>query len=125
MRVARVSLRDFRNYERAEAELGEGLTVVIGPNGAGKTNLLEAIYFGCTARSPRTSNERELVRRGSSVARVTLDIAAGDGGHLLEVGFEPGETKRVRVDGRAVESAASQDDRPLVSVWSNASREAS
>jgi DNA replication and repair protein RecF len=117
VRVVRVSLRDFRNYERAEAELGDGLTVVSGPNGAGKTNLLEAIYFGCTARSPRTSNERELVRRGASVARVALEIAAADGGHTLEVGFEPGESKRVCIDDRAVESLASEADRPLVSVF--------
>ncbi|HEX2233210.1 MAG TPA: AAA family ATPase, partial [Thermoleophilaceae bacterium] len=83
MRVSRVTLRDFRNYERAEAELAEGLTVVSGPNGAGKTNLLEAIYFGCTGRSPRTSNERELLRRGAEVARVALGLAGPDGGHLL------------------------------------------
>ena len=29
MRVLRVRLRDFRSYERAEADLGEGLTVVL------------------------------------------------------------------------------------------------
>ena len=28
MRAQRVRLRDFRSYERAEAELGDGLTVV-------------------------------------------------------------------------------------------------
>jgi len=117
VRVTRVSLRDFRNYERAEAELGEGLTVVSGPNGAGKTNLLEAIYFGCTGRSPRTSNERELLRRGAEVARVALDLAGVDGDHLLEVGFEPGEAKRIRLDGRALESLASEEERPLVSVF--------
>jgi DNA replication and repair protein RecF len=117
VRVARVSLRDFRNYERAEAELGAGLTVVSGPNGAGKTNLLEAFYFACTARSPRTSNERELVRRGASVARVALDLADTDGDHRLEVGFEPGESKLVRIDGRAVESPATEESRPLVSVF--------
>ena len=65
MRVVSVQMRDFRTYARAEAALGEGLTVVHGPNGAGKSNLLEAIYFGCTARSPRTRNERELVRFGA------------------------------------------------------------
>src|ERR687885_330352 len=53
MHVTRVRLRDFRNYERAEVELGRGLTVVAGANGAGKTNLLESIYFGLTARSCR------------------------------------------------------------------------
>ena len=65
MRVQRIGLRDFRNYAAEEAELAEGLTVVAGANGAGKTNLLEALYFGCTARSPRTSNERELGRTAS------------------------------------------------------------
>ena len=51
MRVLEVQLRDFRTYARAQASLGEFLTVVHGPNGAGKSNLLEALYFGCTGRS--------------------------------------------------------------------------
>jgi DNA replication and repair protein RecF len=117
MRAARVSLRDFRNYERAELELGERLTVVTGPNGAGKTNLLEAICFGCTARSPRTANERELVRHGAGPARVTLDTVADDGEHLLEVGIAPGEPKSLRVDGAAVDNLSTVEVRPLVSVF--------
>src|SRR5437763_862097 len=64
MRALRVGLRDFRSYERADVELGPGLTVVVGPNGAGKTNLLEGTYFALTARSCRSSNEREVVRIG-------------------------------------------------------------
>ena len=79
MRLLRVRLRDFRSYERAEAELGEGLTVVLGPNGAGKTNLLEAIYFALTARSCRTSNERELVRLGTELTRTEAEVAGEDG----------------------------------------------
>ena len=66
-RVLGVELRDFRTYARAQAALGPGLTVVHGPNGAGKSNLLEALYFGCTARSPRTRNERELIRFDAGV----------------------------------------------------------
>src|SRR3954447_10534092 len=117
MRLVRASLRDFRNYERAELELGATLTVVSGPNGAGKTNLLEALYFGCTGSSPRTSNERELVRRGAKVARVVLDVAGEDSEHRLELGFEPGETKHMRVDGRPADSLAALEERPLVSVF--------
>jgi DNA replication and repair protein RecF len=116
--VTRIRLRDFRNYESAEVELGDGLTVVAGANGAGKTNLLEALYFGCTARSPRTSNERELVRRGGEgVARVVLDLAADDGEHRIEVGFEPGEAKRLYVDGSPVDSLSTVAVRPLASVF--------
>jgi DNA replication and repair protein RecF len=117
VRVTRLSLRDFRNYERAEVPLGAGLTLVCGPNGAGKSNLLEAIYFGCTGRSCRTANERELVRFGERVVRVAVDVDDEDGGHRLEVGLEPGESKRFRIDGTAVERLAGFGSRPLVSVF--------
>src|SRR4051812_16033980 len=117
MRVTGVSLRDFRNYERAEVELGRALTVVAGANGAGKTNLLEAVYFACTGRSPRTATERELVRRGAQVTRVVLEADDDGEEHRLEVGFKPGEPKRIRVDGRSVDSLADVEERPLVAVF--------
>ncbi len=118
MRVTAVSLRDFRNYERAEIDLGPGLTVVAGPNGAGKTNLLEAVYFGCVGRSPRTGNERELLRSGATVARVSVRTEEDDGTeHLLEVGLQPGEAKSIRVDGAPVDNLFATDARPLASVF--------
>ena len=118
MVVRSISLRDFRNYARAELELADGLTVVHGPNGAGKTNLLEAIYFSLTARSCRTSNERELVRSGEQVARVAAEVAAEDGVHALEVGFSPSEKeKRVKVDGALLERGGPPPPRPLVCVF--------
>ncbi len=117
MRVAAVSLRDFRSYGEAQAALGEGLTVITGPNGAGKTNLLEAIYFGCTGRSCRTSTEREVVRWTAPWARVVVDVLADDGPHELTVAFVPGEPKRMRVDGAAVERLLDVEVRPLVSVF--------
>ena len=120
MRVTRLNLRDFRNHERLEVELGPGLTVVWGPNGAGKTNLLEALYFGCTGRSCRTSNERELPRRGAGVTRVTVETAedsSDEERHLLEVGLEPGAAKQAKVDGAEVDTLARSAARPLLSVF--------
>ena len=117
MRVVRLSVRDFRCYDDAQATLGEGLTVVTGPNGAGKTNLLEALYFGCTGRSCRTTNEREVVRFGERATRVSSAAEAEDGAHELSVGFSPGEPKRMRVDGATVERLLDVSERPLVSVF--------
>lgn len=115
--VRAVSLRDFRNYERGELHTGDGLTVVSGPNGAGKTNLLEALYFGLTGRSCRTSNEREMVRQGAAVTRVAVKTEDDAGAHLLEAGLEPGRPKRLRVDGSPVERLSDSSARPLVSVF--------
>ncbi|MDQ4041185.1 MAG: AAA family ATPase, partial [Actinomycetota bacterium] len=117
MRVARVVLRDFRSYAAAELRLGEAITVVAGPNGVGKTNLLEALYVGCTARSCRTATDRELVRFGARVARVELHAEGRDGPHAIGVGIEPGEGKRVRVDGVTAERLTAVEARPLAGVF--------
>src|SRR5436853_4903625 len=108
MRIVRVRLRDFRTYARAEAHLGTGLTVLHGPNGAGKSNLLEAIYYGCAARSPRTRNERELVRFGAAAARVVVHLSDGARAHELSVGYQAAAAgqpanKLMRSDGAPVE----------------------
>jgi DNA replication and repair protein RecF len=97
--------------------VGPGLTVVHGPNGAGKSNLLEALYFGCTARSCRTANERDMVRFDAPAARVEVDTSDRDGSHTLSVGFQPGEPKKTKVDGVSVERLTDSPARPLVSVF--------
>jgi DNA replication and repair protein RecF len=118
VRVERVRVRDFRSYEAAEAAFGAGLTIVYGANGSGKTNLLEALYFGCTARSFRTTNERELLRFGTTAARVVVEGTDEDGPHELAVGFSPGEPKRLLLDGAPLERLLDAPHRPLVSVFS-------
>ena len=118
MRVTRIQLRDFRNYERAEVELGDGLTVVAGPNGAGKTNLLEALYFGCTARSCRTSNERELVRRGGEgVARVVLEVDGEDGEHRSRSASSRASRSTCASTARRSSAWPRSTRRPLVGVF--------
>lgn len=122
VRVLGVELRDFRTYARAQAALGPGLTVVHGPNGAGKSNLLEALYFGCTARSPRTRNERELIRFDASVARVVVRCTDGEHEHELSVAYGAGPdgergVKRMEADGATVERLLDIEFRPLLGVF--------
>ena len=117
MRATRLTVRDFRNYERATLDLSDGLTVLAGPNGAGKTNLLEALYFGLTGRSCRTANEREVVRFAQPAARVEVEVDVADGEHRLEVGLAPGVEKKMLVDDSPVERMASVPVRPLVGVF--------
>ena len=118
MIATRLTLRDFRTYGTAAVELGPGLTVVTGRNGAGKTNLLEGLYFACTGRSCRTGNERECVRFGAQLTRLELRCEDDEGQpHEIGVGFQPGEAKRLSVDGAPVDRLTDVAARPLVSVF--------
>jgi DNA replication and repair protein RecF len=99
MHVSRVEVRDFRSHAHADIALADGITVLTGPVGAGKTNLLEAVHVGCTGRSFRTANERELVRFGERAARVQLTLTLAGGEHTTEVAIAPGSPKTVRRDG--------------------------
>ncbi|MFC2015319.1 DNA replication/repair protein RecF [Chloroflexota bacterium] len=61
MRLTHLSLHNFRNYVRLDLDLQAGVTVLLGDNAQGKTNLLEAIYYLATSRSPHAGADRELV----------------------------------------------------------------
>ncbi len=80
VRVASLSLRDFRNVAAAELAFGDGLNVLAGRNGQGKTTILEALHLLSAGRSHRTRDEREMVRFGAPLFR--LDAALDDGATL-------------------------------------------
>ncbi len=115
--VTGLSLRDFRSYASVDVPVGATLTVVTGGNGAGKSNLLEALYFGCTGRSFRTSGAVELVRFGAPVCRVEVRARDVTGEHCLAVGLQPGVSRRVTLDGAPVDRIATLAERPLVAVF--------
>lgn len=100
MRLARLSVRDFRNLERVDLELPPEGMVVVGENGHGKTNLLEAAYYLQLLRSARGARDVDLVRFGAAAFHVGADTTGEKGGHGIGVGFERAtKRKRVTVDG--------------------------
>lgn len=79
MRLERLVLRDFRNYEQAEVILSPSLNVFNGQNAQGKTNLIEAVYLLAIGRSFRTGDDQELARHGADAFRVAGDFCSADG----------------------------------------------
>jgi DNA replication and repair protein RecF len=61
MYLQHLSLTNFRNYSRLELRLPARVVLVYGANAQGKTNLLEAIYYLATSRSPQATTDRELI----------------------------------------------------------------
>lgn len=61
MQITHLSLTNFRNYGRLELDLPSGPTLLHGANAQGKTNLLEAIYYLATSRSPHADQDSQLI----------------------------------------------------------------
>jgi DNA replication and repair protein RecF len=103
--VSTLRLVNFRSYCDATVGFGSGLNVVVGQNASGKTNLLEGAWFALHGGSPRTRREEKLITWGERFARVELaldGLAAGP--QAVEVGYAPGQGKRVRWNGAEIAS---------------------
>ena len=118
MLVTAIEAKPLRSLDRVRVELGAGIVSVIGPNGAGKTNLVEALYFALTGRSFRTSDRRDLIPFGGSLARAEATIRDEDGiEHRLLASVSRSEGRRHLLDGDPASPAAIARSRPPVAVF--------
>lgn len=106
MRITRVRAADFRNLEFADVDTDAPRVFLLGPNGQGKTNLIEAAGLVTALRSFRVSEIEPLVRLGATEARVRVDVDLGpEGTASVEATLAKG-SRRAKVDGNPVPSAA-------------------
>lgn len=118
MLVTAIEAKPLRSLDRVLVELPPGIVSVIGPNGTGKTNLIEAIYFALTGRSFRTSDRRDLIPFGGSLARAEATIRDEDGiEHRLLAAVSRSEGRRHLLDGNPADPATLARSRPPVAVF--------
>ncbi|MGE5590283.1 MAG: DNA replication/repair protein RecF [Bacillota bacterium] len=102
MKLASLSLTNFRNYRRLEMDVGPGVNVLFGRNAAGKTNVLEAVFFLSTSKSHRAHQDQELVLRGEEALAVQAVVDSGYGQIQAEIRYLRDHRKQVRLGGSAV-----------------------
>ncbi len=118
MFVSQLRLVNFRSYVDARVAFGSGLNVVVGANATGKTNLLEGAWFALRGGSPRTRREEKLLRWGQRFSRVEVEL--GDhaaGPQAVEIGYAPGQGKRLRWNGAEVASLEELRGRSQVFIF--------
>jgi len=116
--VTAIEARPLRSLERVRVELPPGIVSVVGPNGTGKTNLVEALYFALTGRSFRTSDRRDLIPFGGSLARAEATVRDEDGiERRLLASVSRTEGRRHLLDGNPADPATIARSRPPVAVF--------
>jgi DNA replication and repair protein RecF len=116
--VTAIEARPVRSLDQVRVELEPGIVSVVGPNGAGKTNLVEALYFALTGRSFRTSDRRDLIPFGGSLARAEATVRDENGlRRRLLASVSRTEGRRHLLDGNPTDPATLARSRPPVAVF--------
>ena len=102
MKINKLQLVNFRNYDRCTVNFDKMVTVFYGNNGQGKTNILESIFYSAFGFSHRTNKEDEMVKFSSDGMAVLLDFTKEDGFHSIRMKryYDQGKYhKEIRIDG--------------------------
>ncbi len=74
MRLRDLKLINYRNCKDLELDFSCKKVLIIGKNAQGKTNILESIYLLSTLKSPRTSNNIELINFDAEKAEINCNM---------------------------------------------------
>ena len=110
MKIDELQLEGFRNYEHAALSFHGGTNVIYGENAQGKTNLLEAVYYLSSGRSPRARSDRELIAFDGDRACLTGTVESRERQFKTEILLQRGRRRKMTVNGVTAKSAASLSD---------------
>ena len=74
MKIQKIKLLNFRNYDNLELEFNPCKNIIIGRNGSGKTNIVEAIYVLALTKSFRGTREDVIIQHDKDITRIEGEI---------------------------------------------------
>lgn len=78
MYIKKVTLTNFRNYEKQIIEFDKDLNIIYGNNAQGKTNIIEAIFLSAMGKSFRAKKDKDLIKFGTENAKVEVEFQTID-----------------------------------------------
>ncbi|MCR4722119.1 MAG: DNA replication/repair protein RecF [Lachnospiraceae bacterium] len=100
MKINRLELANFRNYESLNVNFSDKVNILYGENAAGKTNILEAIYMCATTRSQRQSKEKDMIRFGCDEAHLRMIASDDISERRIDMQLSKSKGKGVALDGQ-------------------------
>lgn len=95
MKVKKLSLINYRNYEDLKIDFINNINIFIGQNAQGKTNIVESIYYAAMGKSHRSNNDQELIKWHKSNAIINLDFTRLDIENNLNFQFKLAQNREI------------------------------
>ncbi len=97
MKIKKLYLKNFRNYEEEVFSFSDDINVIYGKNGQGKTNALEALYFFCNGRSYRAAKEKEVIKKDKDKLIIKISFESSGRDMVSEIQID--NNKIIKVNG--------------------------
>lgn len=102
MRLSKLRLYDFRNFEKLDIEFNNGINILYGDNAQGKTNILESIFLISNFKPIIASKEAQLVRFGRPLAYVKGIFETDTGDVEREITLYKNKKKVIKEQGKKI-----------------------
>ena len=85
MQIRQLRLKNFRNHQSLTLDFVDHINTITGPNAVGKTNIAEAIYYLSLAKSFRTDEDADLVKKNQDKAEIDAQVVEGEINRKIKV----------------------------------------
>ena len=107
MKIERIKLRNFRNYENLDLSFEKNLNVFVGKNAQGKTNILESIYFSGLGKSFRICKDKEIIKWNNENGYSEVDFKNRFRNKKIEVFLLKNQKKSIKIDKISIKKIGS------------------
>lgn len=106
VKINSVSLTNFRCYSSYLRSFSSNLVLIYGPNAVGKSSLIESIYLLSLTKSPRTSNEKDMIKDQKNNFFINGSfVSSVNNKYVVSFGFD-GDKKVIKKNGSIIKKTS-------------------
>ncbi len=104
IRIVKIELANYRNYEAHSLDFHPRCNLITGLNGVGKTTILDAVYYLCNGKSYFTRQDKHIYRYEQSFFRVQGEAISDDQTSGIRIISKAGTKKAYELDEKTLKS---------------------
>ena len=117
MKIKKIILKNYRNYDNLEIDFNDNLNIIIGDNAQGKTNLLESIYVLAVTKSFLSITDKGLIKFDNKFSIIKGVLDSNNSKDNLEILFND-NGKVVRINNKEIKKLSDYISKMNVVIFS-------